>query len=65
MKNQTLTKEAISTIVQNPIDFDFAVQDKRGGVALVISTDNILTVVAHINKWGTDVKGSFTFNGIA
>lgn len=61
---QQLTKEAISTYLNNPIDFDKAIDDKRGGVVLVVVVGNVHTVVDHINKWGTSVKGSFTFNGI-
>lgn len=59
-----LTKEAVSTYLNNPIDFDIAVHDKRGGVALIVVNSNVITVVDHINKWGTSVRGAFTFNGI-
>lgn len=60
-----LTQDAIATIVQNPIDFDHAIHDKRGGVVLLVEQGNIWTVVAHLNKWGDDVKGELTFNAFA
>lgn len=59
-----LTKEAVSTYLNNPIDFDHAVHDKRGGVVLLVEQGNVWTVVDHINKWGTSIRGAFTFNGI-